>query len=124
MFVKKLLTAAVIAGAAAGCQSTTAKPAADAGETRMEVRGGLEVFSGGHGLGYIKLDDGKCYDLALPSSVLKDSGRWDTKRVEITGSLQFRPRMDEFMWFGIKDRKIEGFGCSEEVIYVDTIKKL
>lgn len=124
MFVQKLLTAAVIAGVAAGCQSTIAKPAGDAGETRVEVKGVVEVFSGGHGLGYVTLDDGRCYDLALPRSVLKNSGRWDMKRVAITGSLQFRPRIDEMIWFEIKDRKIEGFGCSEDVIYVDSIKKL
>lgn len=28
------------------------------------------------------------------------------------------------MWFDIKDRKFEGFACSEEVIYVESIKPL
>lgn len=124
MFVQKLLISAVLAGAAAGCQSAAAEPAGDAGETHMEVEGVVEIYSGGHGLGYVTLDDGKCYDLALPRNVLKNTRRWDKKRVVITGSLQFRPRIDEMMWFEIKDRKIEGFGCSEDVIYVESIKKL
>lgn len=49
--------------------------------------------------------------------------RWNTERVAISGSLEFRPRIDEMMWFDIRDRKIEGFGCSEDVIYVESIKK-
>lgn len=124
MFVQKLLIAAMLAGATAGCQSTAAKSVGDAGQTLVEVKGVMEIFSGGHGLGYVTLDDGKRYDLALPASVLKNSRRWDTKRVVIIGSLQFRPRIDEMMWFDVKDRKIEGFGCSEQVIYVESIKKL
>jgi len=32
--------------------------------------------------------------------------------------------MAEMMWFDIKDRKIEGFGCSEDVIYVESIRKI
>lgn len=124
MSVQKLLIAAVLAGGAAGCQSAAAEPTVDAGETRMQIEGVVEIFSGGYGLGYVTLDDGKCYDLALPANVLKNSRRWDTKRVVIKGSLQFRPRIDEMMWFDIKDRKIEGFGCSEDVIYVESIKKL
>ncbi|WNH48956.1 hypothetical protein PDM28_01070 [Stenotrophomonas aracearum] len=124
MTVQKLLIAAVLGGAAAGCQSAATKPIDDVGEAQVEVEGVVEIYSGGHGLGYITLDDGKCYDLALPANVLKNSQRWDTKRVLIKGSLQFRPRLDEMMWFDIKDRKIEGFGCSEDVIYVESIKKL
>ncbi|WP_312327130.1 hypothetical protein [Stenotrophomonas sp.] len=124
MTVQKLLIAAVLGGAAAGCQSAATKPIDDVGEAQMEVEGVVEIYPGGHGLGYITLDDGKCYDLALPANVLKNSRRWDTKRVVIKGSLQFRPRIDEMMWFDIKDRKIEGFGCSEDVIYVDSIRKL
>jgi len=124
MSVQKLLIAAALGGAAAGCQSAATKPIDDVGEAQVEVEGVVEIFSGGHGLGYVTLDDGKCYDLALPANVLKNSRRWDTKRVVIKGSLQFRPRIDEMMWFDIKDRKIEGFGCSEDVIYVDSIRKL
>ncbi len=124
MTVQKLLIAAVLGGAAAGCQSAATKPIDDVGEAQMEVEGVVEIYPGGHGLGYITLDDGKCYDLALPANGLKNSRRWDTKRVVIKGSLQFRPRIDEMMWFDIKDRKIEGFGCSEDVIYVDSIRKL
>jgi hypothetical protein len=124
MLIPKLLIATVIASATAGCQGAATKQADSPAETLMEVRGVVEIYSGGHGLGYVTSDDGKCYDLALPANVLKNSRRWDTKRVVITGSLQFRPRIDEMMWFDIKDRKIEGFGCSEEVIYVESIKLL
>ncbi|MGH8036940.1 MAG: hypothetical protein ACREPD_04285 [Stenotrophomonas sp.] len=124
MLIRKLLMAPLIASAAAGCQSAAAKQADSPAEALMEVRGVVEIHSGGHGLGYVTLDDGKCYDLALPANVLKNTRRWDTKRVVITGSLQFRPRIDEMMWFDIKDRKIEGFGCSEDVIYVESIKLL
>lgn len=42
----------------------------------------------------------------------------------IAGSMQFRPRMDDVIWWEIKDRKIEGFGCSEDVIYVERIERL
>ncbi|WP_315386474.1 hypothetical protein [uncultured Stenotrophomonas sp.] len=124
MFVRTLMVGAVLGAAAAGCQRAAAEPVGDAVETQVKVEGVVEIFSGGHGLGYVTLDDGKCYDLALPASVLKNSQRWDTKRVLIKGSLQFRPRMDEMMRFDIKDRKIEGFGCSEDVIYVESIKML
>ncbi|WP_421567049.1 hypothetical protein [Stenotrophomonas sp. PD6] len=124
MLFRKLLMATLMASAAAGCQSAAVKQADAPTEALMEVKGVIEIHSGGHGLGYVTSDDGKCYDLALPASVLKNSRRWDTKRVVITGSLQFRPRIDEMMWFDIKDRKIEGFGCSEDVIYVESIKLL
>ena len=124
MVVQTLLIAAMIAGTTLSGQGAAAEPAGDGRETLMEVTGVVEIFSGGHGLGYVTLDDGRCYDLALPASVLKNSRRWDTKRVVITGSLQFRPRMAEMMWFDIKDRKIEGFGCSEDVIYVESIRKI
>lgn len=127
MFVHKLLitlaAAVALAGAVAGCQSTSAKPAAAAVGVPIEVSAVVEILSGGHGLGWVTLDDGKCYDLALPRNVLKDNMRWNTKRVAISGSLEFRPRIDEMMWFDIRDRKIEGFGCSEDVIYVESIKK-
>lgn len=124
MVVQKLLVAAIIGGATLSGQGAAAEPAGDGRETLMQVTGVVEIFSGGHGLGYVTLDDGRCYDLALPAGVLKNSRRWDTKRVVITGSLQFRPRMAEMMWFDIKDRKIEGFGCSEDVIYVESISKI
>ncbi len=124
MFVPKLLITLVVGGAVAGCQSTSAKPAVAAGGGGGEVAGVVEILSGGHGLGWVTLDDGRCYDLALPRNVLKDSLHWDEKRVAITGSLEFRPRLEEMMWFDIRDRKIEGFGCSEDVIYVESIRKL
>ena len=124
MFVPKLLLAVAVAGIAAGCQSSSAKAVDAPGGAPIEVSGVLEILSGGHGLGWVTLDDGKCYDLALPKNVLKDSLRWDTKRVAVAGSLEFRPRLDEMVWFDIRDRKIEGFGCSENVIYVESIKKL
>lgn len=123
VLVHLLLLAAVLASSAAGCQTQRAKPAGNAGEQVVQVEGVVEIFAGGHGLGFVTLEDGKCYDLALPRSVLKHSRRWDTKRVTITGSVHFRPRLDEMMWFDIKDRKIEGFGCSEDVIYVESIEK-
>lgn len=124
MLIQKLLLVSTLTITTAGCQTSAANTAETPAETLMTVEGVIEVLSGGHGLGYITLDDGKCYDLALPAKVLKRGKRWDAKRVQIIGSLQFRPRMDEVMWFDIKDRKIEGFGCSEEVIYVKSIKKL
>lgn len=92
------------------------------GNRQISVEGVVKVYSSDHGLGFVKLDDGKYYDLALPPSVLKTSLRWFKKRALITGALQFRPRMDDMLYFEIKDRKIEGFGCSEDVIYVETIK--
>ncbi|AWH53501.1 hypothetical protein C1924_10070 [Stenotrophomonas sp. ESTM1D_MKCIP4_1] len=124
MLIQKLLIVTVLTIAAASCQISLAKPAENAKETLMEVEGVMEVFPGGHGLGYVTLDDGKCYDLALPAKVLKRSKHWDARRVQIIGSLQFRPRMEEMMWFDVKDRKIEGFGCSEDVIYVESIRML
>lgn len=124
MFVQKLLIALAITSASAGGMSTSAKPARTAEGAPIKVSGVVEILSGGHGLGWVTLDDGRCYDLALPRNVLEDSTRWDTKRVAITGSLEFRPRLEEMMWFEIRDRRIEGFGCSENVIYVESIRKL
>lgn len=124
MLIQKLLIVTALTIAATGCQISAAKPAETPAETLMEVEGVVEVLSGGHGLGYVTLDNGKCYDLALPAKVFKRSKHWDARRVQIIGSLQFRPRIEEMMWFDVKDRKIEGLGCSEDVIYVESIRML
>lgn len=118
------LALALAAAAWAAGIVVAAEPDAATADVMVQVAGELEVYAGGQGLGLVRLDDGRCFDLALPSVVLKNSPRWSGKRVSIRGSLQFRPRLDEFMWFDIKDRKIEGFGCSEDVIYVERIERL
>ncbi|WP_159094521.1 hypothetical protein [Stenotrophomonas sp. YAU14D1_LEIMI4_1] len=116
-----LVTTAWAVGSVSAAEPEPEPAVADA---MIEVTGTLEVHPGGHGLGEIRVDDGRCFDLALPKHVLKDSLRWLGKRVVIAGSMQFRPRMDEVIWWEIKDRKIEGFGCSEDVIYVERIERL
>lgn len=123
MFVYKRLIAAMLAGTCAACQGLSVTPDLGAGSTAIEVSGVVEIFPGGHGLGHVTLDDGRCYDLALPASVLKNSNRWDTKQVVIAGPVLYRPRLDAMMWVDIQDRRIEGFGCSEDVIYVESIRK-
>ena len=116
-----LVTTAWAVGSVSATEPQSEPPVADA---VIEVTGTLEVYPGGHGLGEIRADDGRCFDLALPKHVLKHSLRWFGKRVAIAGSAQFRPRMDDVIWWEINDRKIEGFGCSEDVIYVERIERL
>lgn len=116
-----LVTTAWAVGSVSAAEPEPEPAVADA---MIEVTGTLEVYPGGHGLGEIRTDDGSCFDLALPKHVLKHSLRWFGKRVAIAGSVQFRPRMDDVIWWEINDRKIEGFGCSEDVIYVERIERL
>ncbi len=123
MFTKRLQIAIVVLLACVACQSKPVTRTIDPGEKLIEVEGVVQIYPGGHGLGLVKLDDGKCYDLALPREVLKNSHRWQQHRVSISGVLTYRPLIEDAMWIEIKDRKVEGFGCSEDLIYVDTIKK-
>ncbi|WP_313140345.1 hypothetical protein [Stenotrophomonas sp.] len=95
-------------------------------EDQIEVAGVMEIIPGGRTLGSIRLDDGRCFDLALPRDVLTQRRRWDGKRVVASGPLMYRPQgvIEGMMWFDIKDRKVEGFGCSENIIYVEGIRRL
>ena len=126
MHGRMLLVIAAICGFASGCQTAPETRVPADGEETIAVRGFVEIYPGGHGLGLIKAENGRCYDLALPREVLRNSARWDRKTVDISGELEFRPdlKMPEIMWFDIRDRKVEGFGCSEGVIYVRTIKRV
>lgn len=58
-------------------------------EKRIEVVGTMEIVPGGRTLGSISLEDGRCYDLALPDSVLKQRRRWQRKRVMVSGPLMY-----------------------------------
>ncbi|MDY0955233.1 hypothetical protein SOM22_11645 [Stenotrophomonas rhizophila] len=119
MFVKQLLTVAVLVMLATSCKS---RVAADQGETAL--RGVMTVYVGGHGLGSVQTLSGECVDLALPKNVLRRSGAWDGKAVVITGTMDSRPRSLNILWYDIRDRRIEGGGCSDDVLYVQTIKAL
>jgi len=119
MFVKQLLTVAVLVMLATSCRSNAA---ADHGETAL--RGVMTVYVGGHGLGSLRTLSGECVDLALPKNVLRRPGAWDGKAVVLTGSMDYRPRSQNFLLYDIRDRRIEGGGCSDDVLYVQTIKAL
>ncbi|WP_164072679.1 hypothetical protein [Stenotrophomonas maltophilia] len=45
-------------------------------EKRIEVAGVMTIVLGGRTLGSIRLDDGGCFDLALPEAVCEQSWRW------------------------------------------------
>lgn len=119
MFVKQLLTVAVLVMLATSCRSHVA---ANQGETTL--RGVMTVYVGGHGLGSVQTLSGACVDLALPKNVLRRSGAWDGKAVVLTGTMDSRPRSLNFLWYDIRDRRIEGGGCSDDVLYVQTIEAM
>lgn len=95
-------------------------------EERIEVIGVMEIVPGGRTLRSISLDDGRCFDLALPEAVLKQRRRWQRKRVMVSGPLMYWPQglVPGLMWIDIKDRKVEGLGCSGSIIYVEGIRRL
>jgi len=45
-------------------------------EKRIAVAGVMTIVPGGRTLGSIRLDDGRCFDLALPEAVCEQSWRW------------------------------------------------
>lgn len=92
------------------------------GETTL--RGVMTVYVGGHGLGSVQALSGECVDLALPKNVLRRSGAWDGKAVVLTGTMDSRPRSLNLLWYDIRDRRIEGGGCSDDVLYFQTIEAL
>jgi len=95
-------------------------------EKRIEVVGVMAIVPGGRTLGSISLDDGRCFDLALPDSVLKQRRSWQNTRVMVSGPLMYWPQglVAGLMWIDIKDRKVEGLGCSGSIIYVEGIRRL
>lgn len=119
MGVIKLLAATVLMMLASSCRTHVALVQ---GETTL--RGVMTVYVGGHGLGSLQTWSGECVDLALPKNVLRRPGAWDGKAVVLTGTMDSRPRSLNFLWYDIRDRRIEGGGCSDDVLYVQTIKAL
>lgn len=119
MGVRKLLAVAALVICATSCR--THLPAVQ-GETTL--RGVMTVYVGGHGLGSLQTQSGECVDLALPKNVLRRSGAWDGKAVVLTGTMDSRPRSLNLLWYDIRDRRIEGGGCSDDVLYVQTIEAL
>lgn len=87
----------------------------------IEVKGAVEVFPGGYGAATICTIEGKCYDLALPKDALQKHRRWNKGDVLVSGTLVVRPRLPDAAWFDIRDRRIEAGGCSDYVIYVESI---
>lgn len=67
-----------------------------------------------------------CVPLALPQEVYDRYGRWNHRRVEVTGSSFAQPDAEDAVWFSLKDRQVASGGCdaSPLVIYVTGIKKL
>jgi|EndMetStandDraft_3_1072993.scaffolds.fasta_scaffold419687_1 hypothetical protein len=119
MFLRRLLVVAEVVMLTTSCR--THVPAAQ-GETAL--RGVMTLYVGGHGLGSLQTPSGECVDLALPKDVLRRSGAWDGKVVILTGSMDSRPRSLNLLWYDIRDRRIEGGGCSDDVLYVQTIEAL
>jgi hypothetical protein len=87
------------------------------------VQGRLQIFTGGVGSGTVR-GKGYCYDLALPKEVLQNFPDWNGKLVELSGEATWRPQLSGVSWFDIRDRRIEGMGCGELVIYVETVSLL
>lgn len=121
MLVARLLIASVVVCLASSC---TGKSSVRNGAGTNDVQGIIEIFPGGYGAGSIRTADGECYDLALPSDVLRKHRRWDSTDVVVTGDVIVRPRLPDAAWFDIRDRRIEAGGCSDRVIYVETITKV
>jgi len=119
MFLRRLLVVAVVVILATSCRIHV--PVVQ-GETTLP--GVMAVYVGGHGLGSLQTPSGECVDLALPKDVLRRSGAWDGKAVILTGTMDFRPRSLNLLWYDIRDRRIEGGGCSDDVLYVQTIEAL
>jgi hypothetical protein len=94
-------------------------PECEAGIT-CRIEGKLQVFPGGVGSGTIR-GKGFCYDLALPKDVLQNFSNWNGKFVVVSGEAIWRPQLSDASWFDIRDRRIEGVGCGEVVIYVGKV---
>lgn len=84
------------------------------------AHGRLEIFPGGYGGGTITVN-GECIDLALPKYVLDEYATWSGKTVSLAGRSFANPRNAGMSWYDIQDRRVEGGGCSDRIIYVDTI---
>ncbi|MBX9402507.1 hypothetical protein K4L06_14435 [Lysobacter sp. BMK333-48F3] len=121
MFFKLLLSFGVALSCACLSSCTLQQPVLT-NPKAIEVKGILELFPGGYGAASVRVIDGKCYDLALPKSVMREHDRWSERVVILSGTTVLRPRFPDAAWFDIKDRRIEAGGCSDSVIYVDTIK--
>ncbi len=115
MGVIKLLAVTFLMMLASSCRTHVASVQ---GETTL--CGVMTVYVGGHGLGSLQTRSGEC----VPKNVLRRSGAWDGKAVVLTGTMDSRPRSLNFLWYDIRDRRIEGGGCSDDVLYVQTIKAL
>ena len=85
------------------------------------LSGVLRVFAGGYGGGEITAS-GKCFDLALPKTVLDAQEAWDGRTVSLEGEAFARPLGPSTMWVEIKDRRVEAGGCGSSVIYVEKIE--
>jgi len=79
---------------------------------RIKVAGVMTIVLGGRTLGSIRLDDGRCFDRALPEAVCGQRRRWQSKREVVGGPLMSWPKglVVGLMWIDIKDRKVEGVG--------------
>ncbi len=118
---------AVLAMALTFSEAGSAQEADEAlDEKRIEVVGVMEIAPGGRTLGAISVDDGRCFDLALPEAVLTQRRRWQNTRVMVSEPLMYWPQglVAGLMWIDIKDRKVEGLGCSGSIIYVEGIRRL
>ena len=54
---------------------------------RIKVAGVMTIVPGGRTLGSIRLDDGRCSDLALQEAVCEQRRRWQSKREVVGGPL-------------------------------------
>ncbi len=120
MFFRRLLTASVVF-ASASLLSCKAQEPVLPNASAIEVRGAIEIFPGGYGAASIRTMEGECYDLALPKDALQKHRRWNKGDVLVSGTLVVRPRLPDAAWFDIRDRRIEAGGCSDYVIYVESL---
>ncbi|WP_406231417.1 hypothetical protein ACI703_10280 [Isoptericola jiangsuensis] len=79
---------------------------------RIKVAGVMTIVPSGRTPGSIGLDDGRCFDLALPETVCEQRWRRQSKREVVSGPLMSWPKglVAGLMWIDIKDRKVEGVG--------------
>lgn len=120
MLFRRLLTASVVF-VFASLLSCKAQEPVRPNAGAIEVKGVIEIFPGGYGAASIRTLEGGCYDLALPKDALKKHRRWNKRDVVVSGPLIAHPRSPDVAWLDIRDRRIEAGGCSDYVIYVESL---
>jgi len=84
-----------------------------------EVRGLLEMGSDGHGyIGTVRLDDGSCINVSLPTSQSRALEGRPPRRVSLIGKVVSFPHGQDVLSFQVNGRKV-GYGrCGSYFIFV------